>query len=269
VSSKEPVQGPMGPRVAQSDLERVRHKLVQMHSAARVGHAGGNLSCIDSILLLYREVMAVNDLFVLSKGHSAGALYTVLAELGVLGESLGAFHGEGTRLSGHPAPFTLAQAPFATGSLGHGVSIACGLAKAVQLGAKARQIYCLTSDGEWQEGSCWEALIFAAHHKLSSLTLMVDRNGWQGFGRTGDISSLTDFERKFGAFDVEIQIADGHDLDQMRKAFEGRSSRRANVIILDTVKGRGLIDSEDTLDSHYRPPSGRELEGFVERSTHA
>src|SRR6185437_5106795 len=152
------------------------------------------------------------DQFVLSKGHSAGAYYVTLWTLGKLEEEdLRQFHKDGTRLSGHPPPGGIEDILFATGSLGHGLSMAAGLALAKRLKGEAGRIYCLMSDGEWNEGSCWEALIFARHHGLDNLTIVVDLNGLQGFGTTREVANLEPLAEKFRAFGVPTEEIDGHD----------------------------------------------------------
>lgn len=158
-------------------------RLLRMHYESGVGHIGGNLSCLDLLLTLHHRVLGREDQFILSKGHAAGAYYVTLWTLGKLtDQELSSFHKDGTRLSGHPPPLSVDSILFATGSLGHGLSIAAGLALAKRLQRESGRVFCLTSDGEWNEGSCWEALIFSRHHRLDNLTLMVDLNGLQGFG---------------------------------------------------------------------------------------
>ena len=149
-----------------------RLRLLRMHYESGVGHIGGNLSCLDLLLILHHRVLLPADQFVLSKGHSAGAYYVTLWTLGKLTEQdLSTFHKDGTRLSGHPPTSGIDDILFATGSLGHGLSLAAGLALAKRLKGEPGRVFCLTSDGEWNEGSCWEALIFAKHHGLDNLTI--------------------------------------------------------------------------------------------------
>ena len=145
-----------------------RIRLLTMHHTARVGHIGGNLSAIDAMLFLHHFLMDPNDVFVLSKGHSAGALYVTLWTKGILSDKdLTTFHADNSRLPGHPAPGQLKEILIATGSLGHGFPMASGIALARKLQNKAGRVFCLCSDGEWQEGSNWEALIFNRHHNLT------------------------------------------------------------------------------------------------------
>src|SRR5882724_1335685 len=173
------------------DLDRARRRLIEMHYRTRTGHLGGNLSCIDAMMLVHHEAMGRDDRFVLSKGHSAGAMYVALWSLGQLSdEDLNSFHQDNTLLGGHPPPRGIPGILFGTGSLGHGLSLAAGLALAARLQPRDRRIFCLTSDGEWQEGSTLEAAIFAAHHSLSNLVILVDHNRLQGFGSTAEVASM-------------------------------------------------------------------------------
>ena len=154
---------------------RAKLRLLRMHYQSGVGHIGGNLSCLDLLLYLYHHVLGPDDAFVLSKGHAAGALYTALWTLGRLSDDdLLTFHKDGTRLSGHPPATGIPEILFATGSLGHGLSLSCGLALAKQIKQQPGRIYCLMSDGEWNEGACWEALVFARQQRLDNLTIVVD-----------------------------------------------------------------------------------------------
>src|SRR5438874_4680155 len=190
---------------------RARSRLLQMHYEAGVGHIGGNLSALDILLSLYHDVMLPDDQFVLSKGHSAGALYVTLWSLGLLSDDdLKTFHKDRTRLPGHPPTRGLNDVLFATGSLGHGLSLAAGLALSKQLRGEPGRVFCLTSDGEWNEGSNWEALIFARHHGLTNLTVLVDQNGLQGFGTTREVADLHPLADKFRAFRVRTQEINGH-----------------------------------------------------------
>jgi transketolase len=235
-------------------IKRAKRLLLEMHFKAGVGHLGGNLSCIDALMLLFLEYRTEESRIVLSKGHSAGALYVALCEIGVLDreELLKTFHKDHTRLPGHPPSNIFYEIPFATGSLGHGVSLAAGFALSDKMRGKDRPTYCLTSDGDWQEGSTWEALIFACHHELSKLTILVDHNGWQGFGNTHDVASMNPLWDRLKGFPVNNKIVDGHNLDAIREALDP-PQEKLKIIFLNTVKGHGIPGVENTLASHYLP----------------
>ena len=164
------------------------------------------------MLIVLHEYVEPDDMFILSKGHSAGALYAALWSLGRLtDEDLAMFHRDGTLLAGHPPAFGIPEIPFATGSLGHGLSLAAGTALGFRFRNQATRVFCLTSDAEWQEGSTWEALIFATHHRLANLTVLIDHNDLQGFGTTEAIASMSPFWKKLEGFDVEFEVVNGHD----------------------------------------------------------
>lgn len=243
----------MKSRLDNKQLAAIRRRLLQMHHESGVGHIGGNLSAIDVLALLFNEHMAAEDAFVLSKGHSAGALYVALWSAGKLkDEDLRTFHRDGTLLAGHPPARGIAEIMFATGSLGHGLSLAAGTALAKRLKGESGHTFCLTSDGEWQEGSTWEALIFAAHRKLGNLTVLVDHNGLQGFGGTHDVASMHPLQERLEGFDVDLQVVPGHDLDAMRTAL-AKPSDQLRIIVLETTKGKGVSFMEDRMEWHYLP----------------
>ena len=228
-----------------------RLRLLEMHHHAGVGHIGGNLSAIDTMLYLHHFVMTPEDVFVLSKGHAVGALYITLWSMGVLSDDdLKTFHGDASRLPGHPAPGLFKEIPFATGSLGHGFPAACGMALARKLAKKPGRVFCLCSDGEWQEGSNWEALIFSRHHNLSNVVLLIDMNGLQGFGTTSTTASLSDLKPHFEAFDMEVGEFDGHSLNSLKKLESLPKGKRVGCL-LHTIKGKGVSFMEGRLEWHY------------------
>ncbi len=230
-----------------------RKRLLQMHYESRVGHLGGNLSCLEALLVLHHRVLQQEDLFILSKGHSVGALYVALWSLGRLSEDdLKTFHRDGTHLGGHPAPRWHDDIPFAAGSLGHGFPFACGCALAKRLQNEKGRVFCLCSDGEWQEGSNWEALIFAARHRLESLTLLIDRNGLQGFGTTEEVAGLGSLKTRFESFGIPMLEIDGHDPETIRRVLS-EDTRGPRAIALRTIKGHGVSFMENRVEWHYLP----------------
>ena len=236
-----------------AQFSAARKRLLQMHFESGVGHIGGNLSALDAMMIVFHEYLGEEDKFILSKGHSAGALYTTLWSMGKIQEQeLKKFHKDDTLLAGHPPAKGITDIQFATGSLGHGFSLAAGTALAFKLKGNDNRVVCLTSDGEWQEGSTWEALIFACHHQLSNLTVMVDHNNLQGFGSTADVASMSPLWDRLQGFDVDLKVIDGHDADAIRKALK-EESKRLRVIVLRTVKGRGVSFMENRMEWHYLP----------------
>lgn len=245
-------------RFSNSELTPERRKaavrrLLQMHFKARVGHIGGNLSSLDAMLVVFHDFLTDRDSFILSKGHSAGALYTALWSIGRLADAdLDTFHQDGTLLPGHPPSSGIPDIPFATGSLGHGLSLAAGTALGWKLQHKIGRVFCLTSDGEWQEGSTWEALIFACHHRLDNLTVLIDHNGLQGFGYVTDVASMSPLWKKVTGYDASITVIDGHDIDAIRQALR-EPCLRPHLIFLQTIKGRGVASMAGRMESHYLP----------------
>ena len=252
------------PKLTASAISAARKRLLQMHFESGVGHIGGNLSVLDALLVVFNEFLGDKDMFVLSKGHSAGALYISLWSVGKLQEQdLVRFHQDDTLLAGHPPARGIADIPFATGSLGHGLSLAAGTALAFRLKQQDERVFCVTSDGEWQEGSTWEALIFACHQRLSNLTVLVDHNRLQGFGSTEEVASMSPLWDKLQGFDVDLQIIDGHNPDEIRAALSVESVR-PRVIVLKTVKGHGVSFMENQMAWHYLPMTADQFQKAVE-----
>lgn len=241
-------------------VKRARKRLLEMHYHAGVGHIGGNLSALDAMLVLHHEIIGPNDAFILAKGHAAGALYVTLWSLGRLSDDdLKTFHREGTFLAGHPVAGWSNDIHFATGSLGHGLPAAAGIALGYKLQARSGEVFCLTSDGEWQEGSNWEALIFAIHQKLANLTILIDENRLQGFGTTAAVASMDPIDQKFRGFDIEVVCIDGHDHAAIRGALSIRGER-PRIVVLKTKKGHGVSFMENALEWHYLPLSAEQFE---------
>jgi transketolase len=243
-------------RISPAFVREARRRLLRMHYEAGVGHIGGNLSALDILLCVYHQVLAPQDSFILSKGHAAGALYVTLWSLDLLSdEELSTFHRDNTRLSGHPPAGAIPAIAFATGSLGHGLGLANGMALADQLRGQSSRVFCLTSDGEWNEGSSWESLIFARHHQLN-VTLIVDQNGLQGFGTTRQVADLDPLADKFRAFGLPTVEVDGHDIAALHAGLssaEGQAGPR--VVVAKTQKGRGVSFMEGKMEWHYLPLS--------------
>jgi transketolase len=246
----------------------IQLRFLKMYYQAGAGHVGASLSCAEILTFLRFAWMKPEDEFLLSKGHAAAALYSVLAENHQISEeSLSTFYQDGTLLAAHPSPSSVPGIRFATGSLGHGLSLCAGLALANQVGNQPGDVYCVSSDGELNEGSVWEALLFSAHHKLHNLRLLVDRNQIQGFGRTEDVMKLEPLSSKLAAFGWSVLEADGHCFESLENAKRQASDLpqdRPIAIICHTVKGK-LLDLENTVDCHYLPMSPEAYNQIVER----
>jgi transketolase len=236
----------------------VKQRFLAMYKSAHAGHIGCSLSCAEIITFLKFGWMRPEDTFILSKGHAAAALYSVLAEEGVLSEQdIASYYANGTLLAAHPPARSVKQIPFATGSLGHGLSLAAGVGLAMKLKRESHNVFCLTSDGELDEGSTWEAAMFIAHHRLANVMWCIDRNKIQGIGRTEDVMRLEPLRGKLEAFGFHVVDADGHDFSALTAARDEcervRASGEPCVVICHTTKGNGVDFMEDTVDWHYLP----------------
>jgi transketolase len=244
----------------------VKQRFLAMYKKAGAGHVGSSLSCADILVFLKFAWMQGDDTLVMSKGHAAGALYSLLAEAEQLSaRQIDSFYGEGTELPALPPFNTIPQIPFATGSLGHGLSLCAGMALGARLNRQQQRYFCVTSDGELDEGSVWEAALFIAHHQLTSVVWVVDRNRIQAIGRTEDVLALEPLDAKLRAFGYHVISVDGHDFgsllaarDECRRVLERATT--PVVIIANTIKGNGLGELHDTVDSHYLPLSDAQYE---------
>jgi transketolase len=232
-----------------------------MHFESGVGHIGGNLSVLELLMTLHHRVMRTDDQLVLSKGHAAGALYVTLWTLGRLTEEeLIQFHKDGTKLGGHPVPHGVPDIPFAIGSLGHGLGLAAGLALGKRLLGNPGRVYCVMSDGEWNEGSNWEALTFIAQHELHQVILLVDLNGLQGFGSTAEVADLEPLADKLQNFGFEVRQVDGHDTNDIERALASAPTDRPLAILAKTIKGHGVSFMEGELSWHYLPMTSEQYQ---------
>jgi transketolase len=233
----------------------IKKRFLGMYRSANAGHVGCSLSCAEILTYVQFGWMKEGDEIILSKGHAAAALYSTLAEAGKLTEEeIATFYKNATYLAAHPPTNKIKGIPFATGSLGHGLSLAAGLGMANKLKKTSKQIFCVTSDGEINEGSTWEAAMFIAHHKLTNVVWLVDRNRLQGFGKTEEVMGLDPLDKKIEAFGFDVMFIDGHDFAQFDAAkAKAAQNAKPTAIICNTVKGNNWITYEGKLDSHYLP----------------
>jgi transketolase len=237
----------------------VKRRFLAMYKKANAGHIGSSLSCTELLVFLKFAWMQQGDRFVLSKGHAVGALYSLLAEVKRLSQAeIDSFYEEGTLLSALPPFDAFEEIPFATGSLGYGLSLSAGMALAARYQHQDRRCFCVTSDGELDEGSVWEAALFIAHRKLKNVIWLIDRNQIQAIGRTEEVLALEPLAAKLRAFGFHVITIDGHDFRALLAARDecARESEALGlpvVIIANTVKGNGISFLENTVDSHYLP----------------
>lgn len=250
---------------------RLRGAVIDLSHAAGTPHLGSSLSCADIVAAAYWDALRIDpkrpyaperDRFILSKGHAATTLYAALAFRGFFPEAiLETYNKDGSVLAEHPGPNCVPGVEAATGSLGHGLPIALGMALAGRMQGLSYRVYALLSDGECNEGSVWEAAMFAPAQKLENVCVIVDYNKWQATGRSNETLSLAPLREKWAAFGWDAHEVYGHDLTAlcalMRKVPNG--SGKPVAIIAHTVKGKGVSFMEDDNNWHYRIPNEKEV----------
>lgn len=252
----------------QKTANKVREGIIMAVYNAKSGHPGGSLSAADIFTYLYFEEMNIDpknpkkedrDRFVLSKGHTAPGLYSVLAQRGYLPvDDLAIFRHIGSYLQGHPDMKHVPGVDMSSGSLGQGISAAVGMAISSKMCGKHYRVYTLLGDGEIQEGQVWEASMFAGHRKLDNLVVIVDNNGLQIDGNIADVCSPYPIDKKFEAFNFHvINVEDGNDMDQLRVAFEEAKAikNKPTAIITKTIKGKGVSFMEGKVSWHGTAPN--------------
>jgi len=249
---------------------KIRKHIIEMLYRAKSGHPGGSLSAVDALVALYFAHMNHNpkkpndpnrDRFILSKGHAAPALYAVLAESGYFDiKLLGKLRTINCMLQGHPVCNCTPGVEASTGSLGHGLSFANGVALAGKLDNKDYQVYAMLGDGETGEGQIWEAASVASHYKLDNLTAMIDRNFLQIDGPTEEVIRLESVRERWKSFGWHVDEIDGHNISQILDALNEANTRerQPSMIILNTVKGKGVSFMENNVDFHGVPPNEME-----------
>ncbi len=247
---------------------QIRVDVLKMVHRAKAAHVGSSLSSCDILAALYSDILQVRpsepkwadrDRLIYSKGHAAAALFAVLAERGFFSKGwLDEYCSNGSPLMGHVSHH-VPGVEFSTGSLGHGMPLGCGLALSFQRQKKSQRVFVIVSDGELDEGSNWEAILFAGHHRLDPLTMIVDYNKIQSFGSVQEVLELDPLADKFRAFHWDVIEVDGHDHDQLQKALKQRSDKKPRAVIAHTIKGKGVSFMEGQLLWHYRSPSDDDL----------
>ena len=251
---------------------KIRIHVLDMVNNAQSSHVGASYSIVEILVILYSKILKINprnpnektrDKFILSKAHGSCALYAILAESSFFPlELLKKYYIDGGILPGHLDKESAPGIEHSMGSLGHGLPFGVGLAYANKIDQNEGQIYVLVGDGECNEGTIWESAMFAGHHKLNNLTVIVDYNKIQSFGRVDEIMNLEPFGQKWTSFNWEVHEIDGHDFEQLIAAFEAKSTK-PKVIIANTIKGKGVSFMENKLEWHYKSPNPEQYESAL------
>ena len=256
----------------------IRMGVIEGTHSANSGHPGGSLSAADMFAYLYEKELRIDparpqwpgrDRFVLSKGHTAPALYAALAHRGFFPvEDLKTLRHIGSYLQGHPNMNSVPGVDMSTGSLGQGVSVAAGMAKAARVMGSGVNVYTMLGDGEIDEGEVWEAFMFAAHYHLDNLCVMIDLNGLQIDGATKDVMNSEPVDAKMEAFGFDVVTIDGHDFAQIERAFgvfhQNAGSGKPTCILMRTIKGKGVSYMENNADWHGKAPNDKEYEAAMQ-----
>lgn len=260
--------------MSSKDLAKEAKKVcLELVHKANASHIGGSFSIADVLAVLYNDVLEFKnanptweerDRLFYSKGHCCSILYAILCEVGFYSkEELFTFGENGSYFTTH-VNHNVNGIELSTGSLGHAMSVACGVAYAGKLNNKNWRVYCIVSDGELDEGSNWEAILFAAHNQLTNFTLIVDYNKIQSFGKTNEVINLEPITDKFKAFNFNVIEIDGHDHSEIKKSLNTNfENNKPKVIIANTIKGKGVDFMEHSLAWHYKTPNKEQLENAI------
>ena len=253
----------------------IRAHSVTMTNLRHSGHVGSSLSMADLLAVLFEGVLHIDpkrpdwadrDRFILSKGHGAAGVYAVMAEKGFFPKDwLKTYYSDAGELCGHISHH-VPGVEFSTGSLGHGLPVATGMALAAKRAGKKHRVVVMLSDGDCNEGSTWEAIMFSAQHKLDNLVAIVDYNRLQGIGRAEEIINLAPFAKKIDAFGWSVKEIDGHDLGQIEDALSiiPFAKDKPSFVIANTIKGKGISYMENTVASHYKCVADEDMQAAYE-----
>jgi transketolase len=240
-------------------LKKIRRKILQLVYSSKASHLGSSFSCVDIIFVLYKFFIKKKNIFILSKGHACLAYYCILKEFNFISsKTLNSYGKNNSILMGH-ASHKVPGIIFSTGSLGHGLPYGTGRALAEKINKTNNTVFVLISDGELNEGTTWESLLFASFHKLNNLIIIVDYNKIQSIDLTENILKLEPLNSKFKSFGCITKIINGHNINQIHKSLQKKHKNKPTVIIANTVKGKGVSFIENKVLWHYRSPNKTEF----------
>lgn len=240
----------------------VRKQLLIISNSAKSSHLGSSLSIVDILVVLYKSILKKN-IFILSKGHACLALYCVLQKFNYISRKVLQSYGKNKTILLSHVSHKVPGVEFSTGSLGHGLPYAIGRALAEKINKKNKKIYVLISDGELNEGTTWESLLFASFHNLNNLIIIIDYNKIQSIDYTKNILKLEPIDKKFISFGCKVKRINGHSFSQLYKSLSFNNKDKPLVIICDTTKGKGISFMENSILWHYKSPSNDELKQAI------
>ena len=240
-------------------IKNIRLNILKITYKAKASHIGSCLSIVEILAVLYNKILKKNDRFILSKGHAALALYCTLYEKKIISlKTLDTFGSNKTVLMNHVS-HKVKGVEFSTGSLGHGLPIAVGKALKFKINKEKNKVFVLLSDGEMNEGTTWESLLFASHHKLDNLNIIIDYNKIQSMDFVKNVINIEPLKSKLLSFGANVLVVDGHNISKLHKALIKKNKNKPKIIIANTIKGKGISFMENNNLWHYKNPTLREL----------
>lgn len=239
--------------------KQIRIKILKISSAAKSSHIGSSLSIVEILVVLYKFFIKKKNIFILSKGHACLAYYCVLNKFRYFSDKILKSYGQNNTILLSHVSHKVPGIVFSTGSLGHGLPYATGRALAEKINKTNNKIFVLISDGELNEGTTWESLLFAAHHKLDNLIIIIDYNKIQSLDFAKNVLKLEPLNKKFKSFGCNIKNINGHNFNQIYKSFIVKKNKKPTIIIANTIKGKGVSFMENSILWHYKFPNEKEL----------
>jgi transketolase len=239
--------------------KEIRKSILRISSSSKTSHVGSALSCVDIILVLYKHFIKKKNIFILSKGHACLAYYCVLEKFGFISSKILKSYGKNNSILMSHVSHKVPGVEFSTGSLGHGLPFATGRALAEKIDKTNNNIYVLISDGELNEGTTWESLLFASFHKLDNLFVIIDYNKIQSLDLTDNILKLEPLNKKFKSFNCNVLNIDGHSIEQIYRSLSKKNKNKPCIIIANTIKGKGVSYMENKIEWHYKYPDKNKL----------
>ena len=245
--------------ITKTIAKQVRIKILKLSNSAKSSHIGSCLSIVEILVILYKFFIKKKNIFILSKGHACLAYYCVLQKFGYFSNKILNSYGKNNTILLSHVSHKVPGVCFSTGSLGHGLPYATGRALAEKVNKTGNKIFVLISDGELNEGTTWESLLFAAYHKLDNLIIIVDYNKIQSLDFTKNVLKLEPLYKKFVSFGCNVRNINGHNFNQIYRALLIKKNKKPNVIIANTIKGKGVSYMENSILWHYKFPNKKEL----------